>query len=77
MIPIIHNCFRQKSAYLGLPKTKFTLDTVVVTAVCAGQNFKRTKFDYSWQLHSHIFKGLENSNHIESSPYLQNILAYG
>ena len=35
------------------------------------------KFDYSWQLHRHIFKGLENLNHIAISPYLQNILPYG
>ena len=35
------------------------------------------KFAYSWQLHSHTFKGLGNPNHIESSPYLQDILANG
>ena len=35
------------------------------------------KFDYCWLLHSHTFKGLGNPIHIESSPYVQNILAYG
>ena len=33
------------------------------------------KFAYSWQLHGHTFKGLGNPDHIESSPYLQDILA--
>ena len=35
------------------------------------------KFAYSWQLHSHTFKGLGNQDHIESSPYLQDMLANG
>ena len=45
-------------------------------AVGAGQNFKWSKFDYSWQLHSHTLKGLGNPDHIESSPYVQDMLAY-
>ena len=32
------------------------------------------KFDYSWQLHSHAFKGLGIRDHIETSPYIQDIL---
>ena len=32
------------------------------------------KFDYSWQLHSHTFKGLGFRDHIETSPYIQDIL---
>ena len=34
-------------------------------------------FDYSWQLHSHSFKGLGIQDHIETSPYLQDILTSG
>ena len=36
-----------------------------------------TKFDISGQLHSHTFMGLGNPDHIESLPYVQDILAYG
>ena len=54
----------------------FTFNTAVVIAVWAGQIFKCTKFDYSWQLHSHKLKGLGNPDHIESSPYVQDMLAY-
>ena len=35
------------------------------------------KFDYSWQLHSHTLKGLGIRGHIETSPYIQGILASG
>ena len=42
-IPIIHNCFREKSVHFRLPKTFFTINTAVVKAVSAGQNFKRSK----------------------------------
>ena len=35
------------------------------------------KFDYSWQLHSHTFKGLGNRDHIETLPYVQEILNSG
>ena len=42
-IPILHNCFRQKSVHLRLPKTIFIFNTAVVTAVRAGQNFKLSK----------------------------------
>ena len=35
------------------------------------------KFAYSWQLHSHTFKGLGNLDLIECLPYLQDILANG
>ena len=75
MIPTINNCFRQKSVYLSLPKNSFTFNTAVVTAVWAGQTSRGPKFDYSRQLHSHTFKGLGNSDHIESSPYSQDIFA--
>ena len=35
------------------------------------------KFDYSWQLHSHTFKGLGIRDHMETSPYIQDILTFG
>ena len=52
-------------------------DTAVVTAVYADQNFKWSKFEFSWQMHSHTLNGLGNQNHTESSPYVQDILVYG
>ena len=72
--PVIHNCFRQKSVHLHLPKAIFTFKTAVVMVVRAGHNFK---WSSCWQLHRHTLKGIENPNHMEKSPYLQNILAIG
>ena len=72
-----HNCLRQKSTHLRLPKIVFTFKAAVFTAVWAGQNFKGPKFDYSWQLHCHTFKGLGIRDHIETSPYIQDILTSG
>ena len=73
----IHNCFRQKSVHLSLAHIFLPLfNTAVVMAVWAGQIFKCSKFDYSRQLHSHKVKGLGNPDHIESSPYVQDMLAY-
>ena len=76
MIPTIHNYYRQKSVHLSLPKNIFTFNTAVVTAEWPSQKFKWSKTDYSWQLPSHTFKCLGNPEHIESSPYLQDMLAY-
>ena len=39
----INNCFKKNSIHLRLPKICFTFNSAVVTAVWAGQNFKRSK----------------------------------
>ena len=45
-IPTIHTCFRQNSLHLRLPSF-FTINTAVVMAIFASQNFSGPKFDYS------------------------------
>ena len=57
-------------------KIYFTFNTAVVTAKWASKNFEWSKTDYSLQLHNHTFKCLGHPDRIESSPYLQDILAY-
>ena len=76
MIPTIYNCFRQKSVYLMLPKIVLPLIQLLLRQYGLVKTSGGPKFDYSWQLHSHTFKGLGNSDHIKSSSYLQDIFAY-
>ena len=76
-IRIIHNCFRQRSAHLRLSKIFFIFKAAVLLQFGAVKISSGPKFDYSWQLHSHTFKGLGIRDHIETSPYIQDILTFG
>ena len=73
-IRTIYNCFRHKSAHLKLPKIFFTFKAAVLLKYGLVKISSGPKFNYSWQLHSHTFKGLGNRDHIETSQYIQEIL---
>ena len=70
-------CFRQKSVHLSLLRIFLPLIQLLLRQNGLVKTSNDPKFDYSWELHNHTFKGLENRDHIEGSPYLHDIVAYG
>ena len=56
-------------------KPFFTFKTAVLLQNRPVKISSDPKFDHSWQLHSYTFKGPGIRDHIETSPYKQDILA--